>query len=90
MKTNKTSTVFVSVFMALVGLILFTAQSVHADAPVLQETEESKSVEKFCKIANTSIKGRTQTEIDEYYEQLSSVAPDTIKAYVKLSYGVKS
>jgi len=33
---------------------------------------------KFCEIAGTSTEGRTEAEIDEYYEQLEAVAPSEI------------
>ena len=34
---------------------------------------------KFCEIAGTSTEGRTEAEIDEYYEQLEATAPSEIK-----------
>jgi len=44
----------------------------------------SSGSEEFCNIANTSREGRSQEEVDEYYQKLEAAAPEEIQGDVAI------
>ena len=65
---------FLGVIFGILILVIVTS--------ACRSAAEENANKKFCSIAKTSMEKRTEVEINEYYEQLKSVAPQQIKAYV--------